>query len=80
MAKMKNKFNLGQGASSTIDITCQDCGKDCSIFEVVSVSQEEENLWCYCSECEMETFKDMEEGGAEYGDDPTMYGYDGDGH
>lgn len=36
--------------------SCQTCGKDCKRFEEVEISRGEWEMWCYCADCDIETF------------------------
>lgn len=42
------------------DFTCMECGKICSIYEEVKTEDEDspngKELWCYCKDCEIDTF------------------------
>lgn len=41
-----------------MNTTCMDCSKECTIWEEVSTSYGGQDLeiWCYCSEYDVETF------------------------
>lgn len=43
-----------------ISVVCMDCGKDCSTYETVWTGDEQSlrgwDVWCYCRECDVETF------------------------
>jgi hypothetical protein len=49
---------LGAVTGSAFNITCQSCGKDCDTYEEVNTAQigEELEMWCYCRDCDIETF------------------------
>jgi hypothetical protein len=39
---------------------CMNCGKECTTWEVIDTGDNESlngrELWCYCPECDIETF------------------------
>lgn len=40
-----------------MNTTCQQCSKECSIWEEVTTSCFGKlEIWCYCPECDIETF------------------------
>jgi len=41
-----------------MNTTCQDCGKECEIWEEVNTAMigKELEIWCYCKDCNIETF------------------------
>lgn len=39
-----------------VNFTCMDCGETCNIYEEVDIGGGEIELWCYCKECDIETF------------------------
>lgn len=49
-------------ANNYPEATCMNCGKECNIWEEVKVGTSEDEryseneLWCYCPECDIETF------------------------
>jgi hypothetical protein len=43
------------------DYTCMECGEDCEINEVVDTGYGGPyELWCYCPQCDCETFHPSE--------------------
>jgi hypothetical protein len=49
---MKGKNDTGY----CYDEVCQQCGKICETKEEVDVGEDEYELWCYCPDCDIETF------------------------
>ena len=39
-----------------MNTACMDCGKDCYIWEEVNIGGGEIEVWCYCKDCDVETF------------------------
>jgi hypothetical protein len=54
----KPQSNIAAVIGSAFNITCQNCGKDCNVYEQVNTAQIGGILewWCYCEECDVETF------------------------
>lgn len=46
---------------AALDLSCMDCCKDCDTFEVLDNSDGETDsqLWCYCEDCDTQTFRDL---------------------
>lgn len=44
-----------EGFVEVYNITCQICSKECITHEQVDTGEDWE-WWCYCPECDMETF------------------------
>lgn len=42
-----------------MNTACQMCGKDCEINQEVKTGMTELKLWCYCKECDTETFHEI---------------------
>jgi len=53
-------FLVAAVSGSNFNISCQNCGKDCQVYKQVNTSMMSEHLemWCYCEECDVETFHD----------------------
>lgn len=37
-------------------LSCQTCGKNCKVYEEVEIARGEWEMWCYCADCDLETF------------------------
>jgi len=44
-----------------VNDTCMECGESCDIIEEVDILDGELNLWCYCPDCDVETFHPLPE-------------------
>ena len=36
--------------------TCMICGDICEIFEILNYGRDDEEGWCYCKKCKIDTF------------------------
>lgn len=50
------EVNTSERQVKTCSFSCQTCGKDCKRFEEVEISRGEWEMWCYCADCDIETF------------------------
>lgn len=49
-------YNCGGDEFIEMSFTCIGCGKECSTWEEVDTGRNDWEIWCYCLECDVETF------------------------